>query len=501
MPGVVLTKDGDGDVLVLVSFVLVLVAAVTLVVGLLQSGLTLIYLSIASSVLAGVVLAVAVLRGRPEARPATVGGRAFSPPSPAASTQVPAASTQVPAGVGASSSSSGAGTSSWAAPTSPGTAASAPPPPPPSPSPSGASPSTQAAGAALLGRLRRKSGEASKPETPSEPVAAGTDDGETPAAADATAGDGTREIPLGAPAVTEDDDGFPIAQYDRMRATELMAQLPSLDRNQLEAVRQRESAGKNRFTIMSRVDTLLAASEEPAWEVADDDWDDEAAAAPEVEVVELVEVDDVEVDEVGEPAGDTAFPIAGYDTLTVGQILPRLGELGPDELAAVREREAQGRNRGTVLDRVDRLAARSAPAPLAMPAAAPSTRAGRPRKAPAQVTQRAPAAAAKKAPARKAGGRSAAEASPVTAMKEAVAKAAAKTSAAKAAVAEKVSKKRGGDDDEPRTLSKAPGGKAQAAKATKAGKASKEATPTRRLTKAPGAKATPAKKASKATKK
>jgi len=57
-------------VLVLVSFVLVLAAAVTLVVGLLQSGLELIYLSIGCSVLAGIVLAVAVLRGGPEPKAA-----------------------------------------------------------------------------------------------------------------------------------------------------------------------------------------------------------------------------------------------------------------------------------------------------------------------------------------------------------------------------------------------------------------------------------------------
>ncbi|MGH9231089.1 MAG: hypothetical protein ACRD07_20570, partial [Acidimicrobiales bacterium] len=104
--------------LVLVSFVLVLAAAVTLVVGLLQSGLTLIYLSIACSVLAGIVLAVAVLRGRPEPKAAPV-GRAYTPPQPA----------QVPASVGAP-------TTSWSAPSS-----SAPPPPPPPPPPPSQAPS------------------------------------------------------------------------------------------------------------------------------------------------------------------------------------------------------------------------------------------------------------------------------------------------------------------------------------------------------------------------
>lgn len=60
--------DRDGVVvLVLVSFGLVLVATVLLVVGLLLGeGLTLIYLSIAISVLAAIVLLVAVRVGRPK---------------------------------------------------------------------------------------------------------------------------------------------------------------------------------------------------------------------------------------------------------------------------------------------------------------------------------------------------------------------------------------------------------------------------------------------------
>ncbi|MDQ6724678.1 MAG: hypothetical protein M3066_00655, partial [Actinomycetota bacterium] len=104
--------------LVLVSFVLVLAAAVTLVVGLLQSGLTLIYLSIGCSVLAGVVLAVAVLRGRPEPKAAT-SGRSFSPPPQAA---------PVPASVGAPSATAEP-TSSWSTTSAP----TAAPPPPPAP--------------------------------------------------------------------------------------------------------------------------------------------------------------------------------------------------------------------------------------------------------------------------------------------------------------------------------------------------------------------------------
>jgi len=79
---------------VLVSFLLVLAAAVTLVIGLLNSGLGLIYVSIACSVAAGVVLALAVVRSRPERGAATQVGterlRALEEEEAPAVTVVPA---------------------------------------------------------------------------------------------------------------------------------------------------------------------------------------------------------------------------------------------------------------------------------------------------------------------------------------------------------------------------------------------------------------------------
>ncbi|MDQ6728712.1 MAG: hypothetical protein M3066_21525 [Actinomycetota bacterium] len=394
--------------LVLVSFVLVLAAAVTLVVGLLQSGLTLIYLSIGCSVLAGVVLAVAVLRGRPEPKAAST-GRSFAPPPQPA---------QVPASVAASSSGAET-TTSWNAGPSP---TPAPPPPPPTPytppaAGSGDDVATKAAGAALLGRLRGKRGDKAADAEPGplemEPAA-----GFAPA-------DATIQMPAMATSA-EDADGFPIAGYDDLRATELLGQLPGLDRNQLEAVRDREASGKNRFTIMSRVDALLATAEAPAWEVDDDEWDADngAEGEPEVLVAEAGaaggfddDFDDEDPDEDEAPmAGGGPFPIASYETLTVGQILPRLSELDADELAQVRTREQMGRSRGTILDRIDRLASRRAPTGLAMPAAPAPSPAPAParrtpaRKAPAVAKTTAPAVKrAAKAPAR----RSAASVAPI----------------------------------------------------------------------------------------
>jgi hypothetical protein len=392
-------------VLVLVSFVLVLAAAVTLVVGLLQSGLTLIYLSIGCSVLAGVVLAVAVLRGRPEPRAAAPVGRSFTPP---------AAAPPQPAVVGAPASTSAyESTTTFTPPPSP------PPPPPPSPAPGPTDDAaTKAAGTALLGRLRRRT------EEPAEapPAAA------TPAPAPEPEYEPEPATAQYAAVSAEADDGFPIADYDRMRATDLLRQLGSLDRNQLEAVRERESAGKNRFTIMSRIDVLLAGMTESPWDAADDGWEDDdevdvQPAASDTTVIEVGgadedefalddddwddepepvvtaiplgvgEMEDDEVDELVSPADD--FPIAGYESLTVGQILPRLSDLDADELAQVRAREQAGRARGTILDRIDRLASKSGAAPMppasARRAAMPSAPA-RGRKAPARKA--APAAEA-----------------------------------------------------------------------------------------------------------
>ncbi|MEL7206681.1 MAG: hypothetical protein AAGK32_00350, partial [Actinomycetota bacterium] len=49
------------------------------------------------------------------------------------------------------------------------------------------------------------------------------------------------------------------------------------------------------------------------------------------------------------------LPIAGYDNLTARQIVALLGELNPDQRARIRDHEVAGRNRKTVLAKLDRL--------------------------------------------------------------------------------------------------------------------------------------------------
>jgi hypothetical protein len=55
----------------------------------------------------------------------------------------------------------------------------------------------------------------------------------------------------------EVDAEFPIADYDELRVAEILPLLSELDADELEVVADREERGANRQTILSRVDTLL----------------------------------------------------------------------------------------------------------------------------------------------------------------------------------------------------------------------------------------------------
>jgi hypothetical protein len=74
-------------------------------------------------------------------------------------------------------------------------------------------------------------------------------------------------------------------------------------------------------------------------------------------------------------ASNGDFPISGYESLTVAQILPKLDDLDLDELDQVAEREEAGKARATILKRIDQLAdalegVTDEAAPAAVPAAA-----------------------------------------------------------------------------------------------------------------------------------
>ncbi|HVF13389.1 MAG TPA: hypothetical protein VM942_02250 [Acidimicrobiales bacterium] len=345
---------------VLVSFLLVLAAAVTLVVGLLQSGLTLIYLSIGCSVVAGLVLAVAVLRGRPEPKAASAPARPYSPPpEPAYSSSSTSSFSTAP--------EPETGDESWRvdtpAPASrrfgrPATVAVEEPEAEPEPSP-------------VAGYARRAAG-AGASTSPSvissempEPVVRG---------------------------------GFPLPDFDELRAPELLRRVEELDIAQLEQVREREAAGKARSSILSRIDARIESLREPGWEIDDATWEGgDAAPADRGAEADVAEADldagddfEDEPEPAPEPAGpapDADLPIADYDGLRVGQILPLLRDLDEGELEAVRQYEAAGKSRSGILDRIAFLAAGGTrptvtaaavppPAAAAAPAAAPAKAAG-----------------------------------------------------------------------------------------------------------------------------
>ncbi len=140
---------------------------------------------------------------------------------------------------------------------------------------------------------------------------------------------------------------FPIADYDSLRAPELLRRVDDLnDVASLEAVREAEAAGKNRVSILSRIDARLETLREPGWDIDEAAWEgDEPAPA----------ADDLDAGDDFDAGAGGDFPIDNYDSLRVGQILPQLRDLDDAQLADVRAYEAAGKARSGILDRIDSL--------------------------------------------------------------------------------------------------------------------------------------------------
>lgn len=400
--------------MVLVSFALVVAATITLVVGLLQSGLTLIYVSIACSVLAGLVLAVAVLRGRPEEAPAAP-ARATPTPTP---TPTPS---PAPAATGARS---------WET----SSTATAPATPPPSPEPAPAA------------SWRPPSAE-EEPEAEREPQYAGALAGRLFGRRDdATAQMSVTEVEEEEEEEEAEDvepDGFPIPDYDRLRASEILRQLGDLTPGQLEAVRAREVAGMNRFTVLSRIDAQLEAS------AASSDWDldEEEWRAPEDDAVPLTDVGE---EEEPEPVVAPA-PTRGRITRRTPPTAPPLGpKKAARKVGAAKKADAPTVKRAPTRKAPVRAVVPPPPEPAPAPAAPTkrvraTAKAAAPAPTPTPTKKAAakkiggavklPPAPAKAAPvAKKASKKAAAAKAPLTA-KEAVAK-------ARASLAEKAAAKK-----------------------------------------------------------
>ena len=255
--------------MVLVSFLLVLAAAVTLVIGLLNSGLGLIYVSIGCSVAAGIVLALAVVRSRPERAAATQVGterlRALEETEEApAVTVVPARGRR-----GARDEEE-----AEAEPTQLDVDRAA----------------VSGNGEAVfpiadydelkvgeivsllpeldpdeleMVRERETSGKnRSTILTRVEALSEAGGDEDDWDIRDRRWVEGDEEEEEEPEEEFAGDDVFPIADYDDLKAGEVVSLLPELDDDELDDVRDREESGANRATVINRIDQLLG--KEPA---------------------------------------------------------------------------------------------------------------------------------------------------------------------------------------------------------------------------------------------
>jgi hypothetical protein len=166
----------------------------------------------------------------------------------------------------------------------------------------------------------------------------------------------------------EDDEDpleFPIADYDELTEDEILPLLPQLYVDELDVVEARERQGRARVAIIN----MLGELRSPA--VDEDEWS---------------------------PPG---FPIAGYDALTVPDILAMLDDLDDDELMEVRDYEAANKRRRSLLAKFERRLGVDEPVTPAAPTARTAA-AARPRVVKVAPLKRAPARVKKAAPVQKA---------------------------------------------------------------------------------------------------
>jgi len=191
---------------------------------------------------------------------------------------------------------------------------------------------------------------------------------------------------------------FPIADYDELRVAEILPLLEELDDEELQLVLDHERDDRDRATVVRRIDELLRPS---VVVLGARGREDEASA----QGASARGVQDEEEEFV--------FPIADYDELRIGEILPLLPELDDVELVMVREREAGGRNRASVLRGIADLLGEPAPASQAAPKRAPAKKAPAKKAAPTK-TAAAKAGGAKAGGARKAAGKAAGAGKPAS---------------------------------------------------------------------------------------
>ncbi len=311
-----------------VSLVLVIIAAVTLVIGLLSSGLPLVIVSIVASFLAGVFLILTVLRDRPQAEAMAGAGAATAgeaAPEPAGSTAAAAPAAAVATGDRDATEEESLEDEEYFP-------------------------------IADYDDLRVSEIVPLLPELDDDELEMVREREEAGKARATVLGrvDELLEEPLEEEPL-EDEEYFPIADYDDLRVSEIVPLLPELDDDELEMVREREEAGKARATVLGRVDELLGR--EPV------------AAAPAKSTAAKRSGSAKKSSAGSKRSGSTKksgsskrsgsakksaeFPIAGYDDLTVPDVSKRLEKLGAAELKQVRTYEKRKKNRKGVLNKIE----------------------------------------------------------------------------------------------------------------------------------------------------
>jgi hypothetical protein len=234
----------------------------------------------------------------------------------------------------------------------------------------------------------------SKPRPTPMPAAEG---GAVPATANVAV-----EAQAGArPAAARKAEGreFPIPDYDSLEVVEVLPLLGDLEPAELEMVRQREASGRAHPWILARVDALLEAeadadTSEHAWSPGPMGTGKARVLETEDDEDDIVEVEPDDADWASPRDSDWAasdfpldagsdyddlssgrdFPIDRYDELRVTEILPLLASLGAEDLKMVREEEAAGKARASILARIDGLLGREGGG-RAAPAKRPATKA------------------------------------------------------------------------------------------------------------------------------
>ena len=180
----------------------------------------------------------------------------------------------------------------------------------------------------------------------------------------------------------EDEDLFPIADYDDLSVSQIMPLLPQLELDELEDVRAREVAGADRSTLVAEIDRYLSGELEAFT------WDDE----------------DVAEEEPPAPIDPEAerLAIARYPELNVPEVTAQLDGLTPAQLERIRDYEAARDNRVGIVSEIDRRLEVAPPATTrraarnASPRAASASKATKKtRTAPKKATTRATAKSSK----------------------------------------------------------------------------------------------------------